>query len=178
MGMFALIFLIPGPSGVDEVKSITECLHVQQFAGRNQRVVGIQIFVGNNRHLLVENIFRAIARQVEVRVIREIHNRVFVGRGLVINLHRVVFGQPIRGLRRKRAWVSGFAILAEIREFHAGTVRLLNFLGRPQLTAKSFGTTVQTVGPVVDRQVMLFAIQREFAAGNSVGVASHRCARS
>ena len=56
----------------------------------------------------------AAGGEVEVGVIRQVNNRLAVGRRLVVNLQLVFTGQRIRYVRRQVSRITLFTIAAEI----------------------------------------------------------------
>ncbi len=67
-----------------------------------------------DRHLVAEDVSVAVARQVEIGVIGQVHNGWFIGGGGVIESQLVIVGQRVDGLGGEVAWEMFFAIRTQI----------------------------------------------------------------
>ena len=140
---------------------------------RDQTFVGQRVAVGVDLQLVVEDGLAAFTAQVEVAVIGEIHGCRLVGRGDIVDADFVLVSQLIGHGDIELAGVTFFAIRAGVPEDHAGALFVLERFGGPDdLAEVPGGAPVQVVRPVVDRQLVVFALEGELPLGDSVGDAA------
>src|SRR5436305_14442727 len=101
-------------------------------------------------------------------MIGEIHNRIFVGGGGVIDFQIFAF-ERVADNRRQRARETLISVGANVGEFYA--VRY--FFTFPHNFVESPGATVEGVGGLDLWNVVGLTVQSELAAGNSVSIAAN-----
>src|SRR6266852_7513818 len=89
--------------------------HLAKLARGNQRRVHGSKPAGVNRHLLLQYVAISLAGQVEVGMMRQIEDRVFVSRRAVVKFQRILTSkQRIHDFDREVAGVSFFSIWTQI----------------------------------------------------------------
>src|SRR5947199_2766389 len=101
-------------------------------------------------------------------MIGEIHNRVFVGGGRVINFQIFAF-ERVADNRRQGAGETLISVGTNVGEFDA----VRNFFSLPHNFVESPGTTVEGVGGLNLWNVVGLTVQSEFAASNAVSIAAN-----
>jgi hypothetical protein len=122
--------------------------------------------------MLVVDHAGVLAGEVEVAVVRQVHDGRLVGRRLVIDAEGVVVGQGVRDGGVEVAGVAFLAVLTEVVEADGRAVLALRLLGAPDDLVETLHAAVEVVGAVVRREGVLFAVEGELALGDAVGVAA------
>ena len=155
------------PTAVDFVKSNGVPATGFSSPVGNQAGIDRREFRSLQREHVAEDVAFALAGEIEVRVIGEIDDGVFVGRRGVVEFQFAAC-ERVADDRGQRAGIAGFAILADVGQLDAAG----NFFALPNLIVEAVRAAVERVGRVVDRQVVGLAVERELAFGDAVGVAS------
>ena len=127
--------------------------------------------LGEELQLVVEDGLRRVAREVEIGVVRHIDHGRGIGLGLVVNRNGVLLRQGEGHLGRK---VARELLLAIGRKERKHELRCRGLFHRVELILPAVGTAVEAVTEIVLRQVVLHAIEREFALCDAVGIATNR----
>ena len=147
---------------------------VQQFACGNLLVVHFQHLRAVEPQFVVEDRPAAVAREVEIDVVGEVHDRRPVGLGQIGDFQCVVVVEIEDGLH---AHFAGIALVAVLRhEGHHHAVGL--YAALPDAVGKSLRAAVQVVHAVVDLQPVLLAFDGHLPEGDAVGAPAHAFARS
>ncbi len=142
----------------------------RQLAGGYQaRVGGSEPSCGEPEFVVVDA-SAALAREVVVRVVREVDDRRPVGGGLVVDAPVAVPGEGEGHLRPQRARVAHLAVDARAVQVHPDIGATGEGLDVPHLGVEALGTPVQAVDTVVHRQLVGRAVQAEAAPGDAVSV--------
>ena len=141
----------------------------RNLAGWRQVLAQRRVAVGVDPQHVPQHVARACPGQVEVAVVRQAHRRGSVGGGDEVDGQLTAVGERKKGRRPERAGVALIAVRADVSEPHGRTVRRFDRLGRPDDFAKPFGAAVQVVGPVVERELIRFAVELEAALGDPEG---------
>ena len=123
--------------------------------------------------MMIENVLaRARTGQIEKAVVGEIDHGRPIGprRHVERQLHRS--GQAPGHLHVERAGITLFAVGAGMRECHGRTVAVLDRDNPPVAAIETFQPAMQRVGPIVDRELHLAAVEHEARAGDAVGIAA------
>ena len=114
------------------------------------------------------------AVQVVVDVARGIHDCRGVGRGLVVDNQSVVRRQRVGDRDVEVARIALFAVGGAVGHGDGGiSFGRRGLAGVPDAAFESSGTAVQVVLAVVDRQLVLLAVEREASFADAVAEASH-----
>ena len=147
------------------------------LAGGNQRAVDRGVVVGGEHQFVVVDRGRAVARQIEIGVVREIDGRGLVGRGFVFDAELVLVGEGVGDLRGERARIALFAVGAGVGEDDAFAGGGLERLALPDdLVEAALDAAVERVGRVVDGERVVLAVERELAGGDPIRDAAGRAA--
>lgn len=143
---------------------------VGDLSGGDQHRIDRRGVAGIDGHDVVEDRAVTLALEVEEGVVREIHHGRLVGRGAVIN-PEFVFGRERVGhldlqVARKTLLSVGVEVL-----HHQLVFRGRNYV--PDHAVQAVDSAVERLAVVVDRQVVLRAVERETSLGDAVGVGSH-----
>ena len=138
-----------------------------QFTGGNQAGIDRREFRSVQREHVAEDVAFALAGEIEVGVIGEVDDGVFVGGRGVIDFEFAAC-ERVADDSGERAGIACFAGFADVGEFDAAG----NFFALPNLIVEAVRAAVQRVGRIVDRQIVGFAVERELAFGDAVAVAS------
>lgn len=114
----------------------------------------------------------AVARQVEIAVLREIGRRGLVGGGEVFEDHFVLVGERVRHPRPERARIAFLAVWARVRQDQSDAVRVLEGLRVPDHLVEAAEAAMEVIGTVVLRECVGLAIQREPPARDPIGVSA------
>ena len=147
--------------------------HVEPPARGNLPRIHLEGLRGVQAQLVVEHRAARLAREVEVDVVREVHDRRPVGPGQVGDLHGVVVVEVEDRLDVQLARVALVAVLREERHHHAVGLHA----ALPDAVGKVLRPAVQVVAAVVDLQRVGHAVDRHASAGDAVGAAAHALAR-
>ncbi len=122
------------------------------------------------QQLLIQNRSARLTRQVEVRVVGQIHHRQLVRRRRIRNPHRIPL-QRIRHARRQNPRKSLVAISAHQRKLHPAR----DLFRDPVMSVKSHQAAVQHVHAIIDRRLYSLSAQIEPTQRNPIGEPSrHR----
>ena len=148
-------------------------LHIERLAGNGDiGINGGELVSVKGKHL-VEAVLGAVATEVEVAVVGEVEDGSLVGGCLILDLQCVIFGEGVGYLHLDIAGVAVLAIRALGGELY---VLLVELVGLPDTVVESDGATaVQTVGAVVDGELVVLAIERELPLGDTVAIATDEC---
>jgi hypothetical protein len=139
------------------------CLDALELAGRDERLVDRSEATRLHHQLLCEDVAGAVARQVEVRVLGQVHRRRLVRGGLVLEAERVVVGERIGHLGVELARVAFLAVRARVREHDADAAPVLERLGLPDHLVEALHAAVERVRAVVGGELVLLAVELEAA---------------
>src|SRR4051812_35453558 len=115
---------------------------------------------------MVEDIAAALSGKIEVAVVGEIHDCVFVGCGLVIDDKFVFLGKLIGNAHGEISWIAFFTVLAGVTELNCGTAALVgDKCCVPHAFIETFWATVQMIRPVIARETISCAVEDEDALG-------------
>src|SRR5690606_26321983 len=120
----------------------------RELARRNERSIDGRVAIRIDRELVTEHVARAVAGQVEVGMLREIHDGRFVRRRVVIEDELVLVGERIRHARFERAGKALVAVRARMREDEPALPLPLERLGLPYHLVESDLAAVQRVRAV------------------------------
>ena len=138
------------------------------LAGRNVVGVGRRIGVGEDAHLVIEDGRRIV--EVEIGVLGEVDQRRRVGGRLDLHAQRRRRLDDVAQLGRHRAGIALLAVRAVDGERHAGGVVIDQ---APGALAEAAKAAVQVVAALlVQRQLVVVAVDRETAAADAVGRAA------
>ena len=146
---------------------------VEQLARGNLFVVHLQHLRAVEPQFVVEDRSAAVAREVEIDVVGEVHHRRLVGFGQIGDLQRIAVVEVEDGLD---AQLSGIALVAVLRdERHHHAVGLHAAL--PDAVGESFRAAVQVIHAVVDFQPVFLSLDGHLPESDAVGAAAHALAR-
>ena len=123
---------------------------------------------------MVQNV--SAARKIEIGMLREIEDGGFVRRGREIETQFVVVGQRVERRDRQVAGKTFLAVLAQVPQLQGGSAGARDRLRIPNHLVKALDPAVQRIRPVVDRQRVGFAFERELASGDSIPVPADQTA--
>ena len=123
-----------------------------------------------DRQHVVEHRAVPLTLEVEERVVREVHDGRFVGRGLVIDAEFVLGGHRIGHPDLQVARESLLAVAVEVAQ-HELLLRCLAYV--PHHAVESRHAAVERLPVVVGRERVLRAVEREASGGDAVGVGTH-----
>jgi hypothetical protein len=124
--------------------------------------------------LVTENV--ALAGEVEVGVLRQVHHGRLVGGRGVIEAQGVVVGHGVNRLHRELAGVTFLAIGASVGQLQR-RAELALVAGRlPDALVEAFQPAVQGVGIVVGGEGVFLTLQGELALGDAVAVTAYQAA--
>jgi len=126
--------------------------------------------VGVEHDHVAEDVAPALARQVEVAVLREVHGRRAVRGRVVVEDQLVAVGQRVGNGGLQRPGVALLAVRARVREDEPDRVRVLERRNAPDHLVEAAYAAVQVIGTVIRRQRVGPAVQREPAPGDPVAV--------
>ena len=138
--------------------------HRQNGTGGAGLIVAFQIVGGIDAQLLAQNI--ALTVQVEVAVVREVHDGIRIGGHPVIHAEGIVLGE---GIAHRQLQVAGEAVLA-VRALGLHQQGVAKGLHPVQLTGEA---AVQVVGAVVGFQLIGLAAHAEGGILDAVCIAAH-----
>ena len=138
--------------------------HRQNGTGGAGLIVAFQIVGGIDAQLLAQNI--AFTVQVEVAVVREVHDGIRIRRDAVIHAEGIVLGE---GIAHRQLQAAGEAVLA-VRAFSLHEQGIAKGFYPVQLARKA---TVQMVGAVVGFQLVGLAAHAEGGILDAVCIAAH-----
>src|SRR2546426_1083264 len=110
--------------------------------------------------------------QIPVRVLREIHGRRLVTRGLVVHDQLIARREGVGEARDQRPRESFLSILARIAQRDARAAVGLELLAGPFDLVESAYATMQRVRPIVVREVVRRALEGELTVRDAIGVAA------
>ena len=116
----------------------------------------------------------ALSGKIEIGVLRQVQDRVFVGCGSVIQPQAVIVGQRIKRGHRKVAGVAFFTILAQIFQLERRPVLSGSDAGFPNNLVEAFEAAMERVWSIIDGQLVLFAVERELAPGDAVAITANQ----
>src|SRR5215831_16295935 len=119
---------------------------------------------------MTQDIALSFTRQIEVRVMGQVHGSGFVGRGLVIDGEFILVVQGISYPSFEQARISFFTICAVIGQNHTYAIAVLEGLSFPHDLIEAFDTTMQVIGPVICRERITLSIQRKPTLGDPVAI--------
>ena len=119
---------------------------------------------------MVENSLRAVAVEVEVRVVGEVKHSLLVGGGSVVEVQSILIVESVHNLGINVARESGITVRSAQSEFNSVVTGLVGF---PYSIVEALGSAMQAVAIVVLRQHIFYAIEREFAVFNTVSVSAN-----
>ena len=102
----------------------------------------------------------------------QVDRRRLVGDGAVVEDKLVARGQGVGNFDTQRPRIALLARGAGVGEHQPGTGVVCERLGPPQDLVEADDATVQVVGPVIGRQLVLLAIEPESPARNAIAVAA------
>ena len=156
-----------------ERPEILRCtLYVEQLPRRDLPLVHFEHLRGVELQLVVENRPGVFARQVEIDVVREIHDGGPVGAGQIGDLQRAVFVEVEDRLDAQLARITLVAVLREQGHDHAVGLHA----ALPDPVGKVLRAAVQVVHAVVYFERVLLALDGHPAVGDAVGAAAHALA--
>ena len=130
--------------------------------------IGFRVSVSGDGQDVVQDLAVALARQVEIAVVAQVHHGGHVRLGLIGDPQAVVRQQGIGDLRLQ---IAGEARLP-VRGGAAQGQGIPLDLGCPQIPVKALGTAMEAVVPAVGGKGYGFAQQREAGAADPVGIAA------
>jgi len=145
-------------------------LHRREGAGRDQRVADRCIAIRVDPQLVAENVARSVAAEVEVAVLRQIDRRRLVAGRRIVDDQLVLVSQGVGHAHAEVAGIALFAVGARAGEGDA--VGVLERFGRPHHLVEADVAAVQVVRPVVGRELVGLAVERELPLGDPVAVAA------
>ncbi len=148
--------------------------HWPQFARRDQCRVDRSEAVGIDHQFFAENIAFYVAGEIEIAVVRQIDDRRLRGLGLVIDAERVVVVERVGHVGRELPGISFFTVGADIGEDDARAHLGLDRFRRPKALIETLGPPMKTIGRIVDRQMILHAVQRKGTLCDPIAVAADR----
>ena len=163
-----------GAERAERAEILRRAGHVEAAARGDLAFVHFEYLRGVEPQFVVEHVARRLAREVEVDVVREVHDRRAVGACEVGDLQWIVVVEIEYGLHGERARIALVAIFREERHDHA--VRLHASL--PHAVGEALRAAVEVVASVVGLQPVLRAFDLHASAGDAVGAAAHAFARS
>ena len=146
--------------------------HGVQRAGRDQGRVDRRVAVGVDPQLVVFDRARALAREVEVGVVGQVHHGRLVGGGRVVHLQPVAIVERVDDGHRQPAGEPALAVRAHARELHADARARPHRFTRPHVLVEALEAAVQRVRPVVGVERVGDAVEREPRAADAVAVAA------
>src|SRR6185369_11559362 len=149
---------------------------VSQLARGNRARVSRHETIAVDRNLGAKNVAATFAREVEIGVFRQVGNRVFVGRSSVVDLDFIVIGKSVDDSDVEIARITFLAVFAEISQDDGWSKLRLHFFGGPDDFVETFETAVQRVLAVIDRELVLNAVESEAAFSDAIAVAANECA--
>ena len=144
----------------------------RRLAGRDQRRVHRRVAARVELELVVVDVPRPLAGEVEVGVVGEVDHRRLVGRRLVVDVQLVPVVEPVEDLDRQRSRVALLAVGGRVRQAHADGAARPHLGGRPHAAVEAARAAVEAVRRVVDRELERLPVDRERALGDAVAVAA------
>src|SRR5689334_10398444 len=128
--------------------------HWLNFSRRNQSAVHRSEAVCVEHEFFVQDGAAARAAQIEVRMVGQVHDCVFVRRGAVVDVQRVFIVQRIANRNLELARIALFAVLTRVAKLQARTLVARDFLSAPHAPVETPYPAVQAVGAVVYRHMI------------------------
>src|SRR5208283_2346599 len=142
------------------------------FAGGNERGIYRRVIVAVELQDVLKDVAVALAFQIEVTVIGEVQNGGLVGFRRVLDLELIRSGECVGDVDGQCAGIALFAVGADIGEAHGLSLSIFRGRGLPNPAVKTDLTAMESIGRIVDVQVVFLAVERELAIGDAVAVAA------
>ena len=162
-----------GAEGPELAEVLRSARCVEQFPGRNLLVVHFEHLRAVQAQFVVEDRTASVAREIEIDVVREVHDRRLVRLGEVGDLQGIVVVEIEYGFDVQLAGVILVAVLRQER--HDDAVGLDTAF--PKTVGEILRAAVQVVGAVVDLQRVFFAFDGHASRCDAVGAAADALAR-
>ena len=153
------------------------CREVERSAGnrsddasRNQGGINRGKVRCVDREHVLEHVAPAVARQVEVRVLRQVDRCSVVCSGKVVDSQLVAGRERVADANGQVARIPLIAVGTRVGEDHGNAAIALEHLSMPHDLVESAHPPMQMVRPVVGGEVIRFACKRELPVRNTVGV--------
>src|SRR5688500_2700921 len=125
-----------------------------------------------DREHVAEHITRTFAREIEIRVVRQVHRRRAIRARRIVDAQRVLVGQRVRHRDLEITRIAFFHVGAAIAKAKGGGAFLRERLGTPQHFVEAFHTAMQmtrdSIWCVVGGELVRFAFENKPPAGDAI----------
>src|SRR5690348_3289907 len=143
-----------------------------EFSGGNEGGVDGGELIRVDFHFFAEDVAVPFSGEIEIRMIGDIEDRVFIGGGGIIDAELVGFGERVNNAGGEIARIAFLAVLAEISEFEGFGGGSGDVLGGPDAFVEALSAAVKAVLAVILRQSIRFPVEFKFCVGDAVGITS------
>ena len=140
-------------------------LHGENFSCRTSRLVKWCIGVSKHLQHMVIHTSAAFSGEVEIRMVGHRYDGWRIGLCLIMDDEAVVLGSRVGHIDIHVSGVALLAVFGAVAECYLKRALCRHF---PYLGVEPLHTAVQTVGAVVNGQLVLLAVQRELAVFDAV----------